>query len=335
MDISATLIKLQTDRQKDTGNKLYFELICRYLGGCQVASYVHYPTITRDMMKRISSRTAAHNNRGLIARSPFLTSAKLIYYRLFGAAYSWAGRSSDSVMVNSTWTEDHINSLWNIPLKTHRVYPPCDVDSLKKIPHNNINTVRIVSVGQFRPEKDHPLQLHALYELRNMVSENLWNTIKLIFIGSVRNDEDRTRVKDLQDLSKHLSLENNVEFHVNASHDQLLEQLSKALIGIHSMWNEHFGIGVVECMAAGLIMIAHRSGGPLTDIIETSSGSRTGFLASTYEEYAHTIMDIMRMTREQLAVIRNAARASVDRFTEYEFQKGFLRAIDPLLNQLR
>lgn len=281
-------------------------------------------------MKRVSSRTASHNNRGIIAHSPFLTSAKLIYYRLFGSAYCWAGRASDSVMVNSTWTEDHINSLWDIQLKTHRVYPPCDVNSLKKIPHNNINTVRIVSVGQFRPEKDHALQLHAFYELRNRVSENLWNTITLVFIGSVRNDEDKARVKDLQDLSKHLSLEKNVEWHINASHEQLLEQFSKALIGLHAMWNEHFGIGVVECMAAGLITIAHRSGGPLFDIIETSTSSRTGFLASTCEEYAQSILDVMKMTREQLAVIRNAARASVDRFTEKEFQMGFLRAIDPL-----
>lgn len=33
------------------------------------------------------------------------------------------------------------------------------------------------------------------------------------------------------------------------------------------MWNEHFGIGIVEMMAAGLLVIAHNSGGPKTDII--------------------------------------------------------------------
>lgn len=211
-------------------------------------------------------------------------------------------------MVNSTWTEDHINSLWESPLKTHRVYPPCDVQHLKKIKHVDIETVRIVSVGQFRPEKDHPLQLRSMYELRQLVSEELWSKIKLVFIGSVRNEEDRLRVKDMEDLCKHLSLENNVEFHVNASYDELQKQLSEGLIGLHAMWNEHFGIGVVECMAAGLITIAHRSGGPLMDIIETSEGSRTGYLACTGEEYAKTIVNILQLTREQMAVIRNAAR---------------------------
>jgi len=37
-------------------------------------------------------------------------------------------------MVNSSWTEEHINELWLCSLKTHRVYPPCDVEELKKMP---------------------------------------------------------------------------------------------------------------------------------------------------------------------------------------------------------
>lgn len=32
------------------------------------------------------------------------------------------------------------------------------------------------------------------------------------------------------------------------------------MIGLHTMWNEHFGISVVEGMAAGQIMVAHASG---------------------------------------------------------------------------
>lgn len=67
-------------------------------------------------------------------------------------------------------------------------------------------------------------------------------------------------------------------------------------------------VGVVECMAAGLIMIAHRSGGPLADIIETSEGSRTGFLASTPEDYARTILEVLALTEDQKHIIRSAAR---------------------------
>lgn len=73
---------------------------------------------------------------------------------------------------------------------------------------------------------------------------------------------DETHVKDMQDVAKHLSLDRNVEFKLNIPYSELVSELQKGMIGLHAMWNEHFGISVVECMAAGLIMIAHASGGP-------------------------------------------------------------------------
>jgi alpha-1,2-mannosyltransferase len=47
------------------------------------------------------------------------------------------------------------------------------------------NVIKIVSVGQFRPEKDHPLQLRAMYELRQLVPEDMWDKVsKLLEIMS-------------------------------------------------------------------------------------------------------------------------------------------------------
>ena len=51
-------------------------------------------------------------------------------------------------------------------------------------------------------------------------------------------------------------------------------------------------------MAAGLLTIAHRSGGPLMDIITEESGSRNGFLAVTPQEYAAHIAFIISMSEE-------------------------------------
>lgn len=63
-----------------------------------------------------------------------------------------------------------------------------------------------------------------------------------MIIGTCSSKEDEIRVKDMQDLCKHLSLENNVEFHINISYSDLKEELVKGLIGLHTMQNEHFGI---------------------------------------------------------------------------------------------
>lgn len=67
-------------------------------------------------------------------------------------------------------------------------------------------------------------------------------------------------------------------------------------------------IGVVECMAAGLITIAHRSGGPKADIIVESEGSRNGFLAGDDDEYAQAMATVIRMTPKQREGVILAAR---------------------------
>lgn len=84
------------------------------------------------------------------------------------------------------------------------------------------------------------------------------NQLKLVIVGSCRNEDDRLLLKNMQDLSRHLSLEDAVEFKINVTHQELIQCYQTASIGLHTMWNEHFGIGVVECMAAGLIMVANR-----------------------------------------------------------------------------
>ncbi|KAH8299631.1 hypothetical protein KR044_003816, partial [Drosophila immigrans] len=317
----------------DTMGYAFTYPLFRFLAGSRLGSYVHYPVISTDMLKKVQFRQLAHNNKAYVVRNPFLTWIKLTYYRLFSKMYKWVSRCSESIMVNSSWTENHIVDLFDVPLRTHRVYPPCDIAHLKKLEHIEKNDdILILSVAQFRPEKNHPLQLQALYELRTLLSRNedLWNRIKLVIVGSCRNDEDYERLKNMQDLAKHLSLENSIEFKVNVSYDELLKLYQQSKIGIHTMWNEHFGIGIVECMAAGLIMIAHKSGGPLLDIIETSEGSQNGFLATDAIEYAGSILNIILNPPELNANIINAARASVERFSEKEFDEQFLRAISAI-----
>lgn len=306
------LLKFQPDIFMDTMGYAFTYPIFKLIGKAKVSSYTHYPTISTDMLRRVANRTTSYNNKGHVAKNPFLTWSKLSYYRLFASLYGMVGRCAENVMVNSSWTENHINQIWKIPLKTHRVYPPCEVKHLKDIQHvpSSDGYIYILSVGQYRPEKDHPLILQSLYELRTFLQDDeaLWDKIRLIFVGSCRNDDDLERVRNLKDFSKHLALDDHVEFKINASYQELIQCYQKSTIGIHAMWNEHFGISVVELMAAGLIMIANRSGGPKMDIIETSEGSQTGFLADHPEDYARCIATILYNGKEQNEKIRTAAR---------------------------
>lgn len=324
------LLKFQPDIYLDTMGYAFTFPVFKYIGGAKIGCYVHYPTISTDMLRRVANRTLSHNNKSYVVRNPFLTYTKLSYYRLFSKIYGMVGRCAETIMVNSTWTENHIIQIWNATYKTHRVYPPCEVTDLKALEHipNDDELVYILSVGQYRPEKDHILQMQAMYELRTLLNkdEDLWNRLRLVFVGSCRGQEDLERVKNLEDFSKHLALDSSVEFKVNVSYKELLECYQTSTIAMHAMWNEHFGISVVESMAAGLIMIANKSGGPLMDIVEQSEGSQTGYLADEAEDYARCIATILYNTKEYNDKIRLAARASVDRFSEQEFEDQFLRA---------
>ena len=77
-------------------------------------------------------------------------------------------------------------------------------------------------------------------------------------------------------------------------------------------------------MAAGLLTIAHRSGGPLMDIVVEESGARSGFLAVTAQEYAAHMAYILSLGEEGREAVRARAAASSQRFTSQQFQGDFL-----------
>lgn len=52
---------------------------------------------------------------------------------------------------------------------------------------------------------------------------------------------------------------------------------------------EHFGIAIVELMAAGIVTIAHESGGPKLDIIGKRDEA-CGYLAEKQEDYVEYVV---------------------------------------------
>ena len=198
------------------------------------------------MLEKVSNRTAGFNNASYISRNPILSNVKLIYYKLFAYIYGAFGRRSDTIMVNSSWTNGHILSLWNAHDKTDIVYPPCDTEEFLSLPlvqdaDRSVHT--IVSVGQFRPEKDHPLQVKAFHAFLDKVPQSEQSNYRLVIVGSCRNAEDMVRVESLRTLASSLEIEEHIDFKLNVTFEELKQLLCEATIGLHTMWNEHFGIG--------------------------------------------------------------------------------------------
>ena len=144
-------------------------------------------------------------------------------------SYEFSLRKASLLMVNSSWTKAHIDSIThhnsgflNIltylpPLVFLRpslsalkpaeiVYPPCDTRELAELPLEGRGRI-IVSLAQFRPEKDHRTQLLALSSLLESHPEYRSPPVKMVLMGGSRNAEDTGRVEQLRALAKDLHLE--------------------------------------------------------------------------------------------------------------------------------
>ncbi|XP_078436209.1 UDP-Glycosyltransferase superfamily protein [Wolffia australiana] len=302
------------------------------LFGCKVMCYTHYPTISTDMISRVCRRSAMYNNDSAIARSIWLSRCKIIYYTVFSWIYGFVGSFSDLAMVNSSWTRSHIEKLWKIPDRIRRVYPPCDTSALQALPLERQKEAPVfISVAQFRPEKAHTVQLEALALALDNLDMSLPRP-KLLLVGSCRHDEDKERVRKLKEICSQLGIDRDVKFLIDVTYRELVQLLGTAVAGLHSMVDEHFGISIVEYMAAGAIPIAHNSAGPKMDIVVDEDGQRTGFLAEKTEEYANAILAILQMPETERLAITSAARRRAERFSERKFFEEFLAAVCPILH---
>ena len=93
------------------------------------------------------------------------------------------------------------------------------------------------------------------------------------------------------------------------------------------MWNEHFGIGVVEFIAAGVVTVAHATAGPKQDIIvptvEEDPAEGVGYLASSVEEFAKAMQSAMMLTPTTRKHVLERARSRSYRFSDSKFALAF------------
>jgi glycosyltransferase involved in cell wall biosynthesis len=122
-----------------------------------------------------------------------------------------------------------------------------------------------------------------------------------------------------------------IKFHANAGPDVLSDLLSRAIIYWHATGFEidpnvspekceHFGISVLEAMAAGCVPLVVSNGGPTEFVRE----KETGFQYSTIEELVSKTKQILEDPLG-LAAISAAAVGEAQRFSEAVFIEKWRR----------
>ncbi|RPB28640.1 UDP-Glycosyltransferase/glycogen phosphorylase [Terfezia boudieri ATCC MYA-4762] len=302
-----------------------------------VGAYVHYPTISTDMLDSLPSENASIKMK-----------VKKQYWKMFSLMYRTCGSSVDVVMTNSSWTARHIRSLWPkettseaAPGGAKVVFPPCSVSEITSaIPITNTpRQPYLLSIAQFRPEKRIDILIRAFaYFYKSLpASSPLKAKSRLVLLGSVRDDDDAKRVYELRLLAHELGVKEQVEFVLNAPWKAVLGWLGKSWVGVNAMWNEHFGIGVVEYLAAGLVGVVHDSGGPKEDIVVEGLGIKeltlkTGYHATDIPSFASAFQKALSLPSKDVLALRKRAQASSARFSEEVFAKGWLEAMEDLVD---
>ncbi|KAH3901285.1 related to GDP-Man:Man(3)GlcNAc(2)-PP-Dol alpha-1,2-mannosyltransferase [Saccharomycodes ludwigii] len=269
-----SLYKLPPDIFIDTMGYPFTYYIVRLFANVPVVSYTHYPIISDDMLEA--------NTTGLI---------KKFYWKILMGLYKNVGNYVDISITNSSWTNNHMNKIWcsTNSEKNHIIYPPCSTELLvenlqkkMKFPPDlkswkKQRKFQAVVVAQFRPEKRHELIIEQYAEYYHDLMDTKTNTLtgiktseplRLLFAGSTRDKRDEAYVKYLRDKINNLRIPSNlIEFKCNLSYPLLQKELQESMFGLNAMWNEHFGIAIVEYVANGCIPIVHASAGPLLDIV--------------------------------------------------------------------
>src|SRR5438874_8078844 len=103
-----------------------------------------------------------------------------------------------------------------------------------------------------------------------------------------------------------------VTFEVNASLDNLHSIMKKSNVLFHPMIGEHFGIAVLEAMAAGLTPVVPSEGG-LTEFVPRE------YQSNSLEEAAKIISSAFHLPYSQRIQISNG----VNKFSNSNYIKGF------------
>ena len=156
-----------------------------------------------------SSWTKGHVDSILLHKDPALNSVSDTFSKLYKVI------SPLSLLFSFSWSI-------NRRLYAHTTYPPCETNELisfpldgrrlgsarsneeKKLATKNERTI-ILSLAQFRPEKEHATQLRALAALFK-IDPSLRDSVRLVMVGGVRNVGDEKRVEGLKELAISLGL---------------------------------------------------------------------------------------------------------------------------------
>lgn len=187
-------------------------------------------------------------------------------------------------------------------LDSHVIYPPVDVSSFAgglKAPKDE---KKILVICRISPEK----QIERALKILRIINEKEqgWR----LTIAGALSPFNRSYYEKLLTLSRGLP----VEIRPNQTKDEILAASASSGVYLHTMLGEHFGISIIEAMAAGLAPVVPDFGGAI-EFVPSSLRYRDERQAAEIILETKTVSDTVR---------RNLSKKAED-FSEASFRSNF------------
>jgi glycosyltransferase involved in cell wall biosynthesis len=219
---------------------------------------------------------------------------------------------SDVVLANSNSTRKQCIKRWNRN-DCIVLYPSIKIDEIATyISSSSSSSSRddiCIVLSRLSPEKKIELAIEAF---KTKVLKNK----QLLIIGYLSR-ENKNYYQRLRDLSKR---NENIKILPNLRRNDVLTLLSKAKILFHPMPDEHFGIAIIEAMAAGCLPVVHASGGPL----EIVDNGRYGLIYRDAREIPELLNHAFNLSMHFQEKVKSRAL----QFDIKHFQEKFITVIN-------
>ena len=268
-------------------------------------TYMHYPTFSLWYESPVNVKYL----KSLFWRSYFIP-----YYTIQKYLVK---RTTCIILTNSKFSQ---KAIWkHVGKKSIVVYPPINIKPYTKLVGKKNRENIVVTIGRFTPEK----RYEDVLEIASKTPH-----IKYIIVGSVPNKLSMQYFSKIKTLLLKKKLR-NVILLPNLRFIDKLRILSKAKVYLHTMINEHFGIAIVEGMAAGLVPVVHMSGGAWEDILDGKQGIH-GYAFKNAKEAANYIENIVLDENLRKEIVSNNLNY-VQKFSTEKFKERVVRIIEVFL----
>ena len=196
-------------------------------------TYIHYPFLKRgNIVSKVYNR---------------------VYFLPYRALTRGINTNAKVLCANSHFTAQAIKEI--IGVTPHILYPPISQSIYERFQaRTNQRQDTVITVAHISPVK----RLDIIPYIARQTSDN----VTFHIIGLIDSPDSIPFLQRIQKIIKQLKLSHRVKIFTDVTRNDLIESMSTSKVYFHPTINEHFGVSIVEAMAAGCIPVVNDSGGP-------------------------------------------------------------------------